>query len=151
MGMKAGFIVGGIILIVIGAMLFFTIICFLAGIVLGVVGLVMLIYGLASSDPPVVYQQYPQQYQQPYYQQPQYPPPYGQAQQYPVQSQPQFPQDPQPAPPPRYEPTDTTPPATSEPDIELVICPSCGAGNPPDVTFCGQCAANIREQVMPPQ
>jgi hypothetical protein len=154
-GMNKGLVIGGIIMIVVGVILVFSILCFPVGIVLGIVGVVLLIIGAVSSDAPkVVVQQYPPPYQQPYNQPPQYPQPYAQPQyqqQYPQQYQQQYP----PQELPQYQQADSLPPPMAEPqpmsDVELVICPNCGEGNLPEVTFCGHCGQNIKEQVPPTQ
>ena len=152
--MQGGWIVAGLVLILLGVILFFTIICTIVGIVLGVLGIIMLIYGLVASDKTVVVQQYQTQpIQHPYYQQPQQTQPYGQSQpQYPPQ-QPQYPQQ-QPQYQPQQQPADppqqrADPLPMSEPDlvVDMMICPKCGSENLPEVTYCGQCGENIKEQI----
>lgn len=146
--MKGGWIVAGIILIILGVALLFTIICIPIGVLLGVIGFIMILYGLVASDDPIQQTVYVQQYQPPQYQQMYYQPQYQP--QYQMQHQPQYPPPAQPQSLPQYPRQQPLPAPAAEPlaEVEWRICPKCGVENLPEMTFCGRCGERLAEEAV---
>jgi hypothetical protein len=119
--MRAGLIIAGAFMMVFGAVLGFTIIFLLMGILFGLIGLVMLIVGCVTSG-----RKQPQAQQIVYA----YPPP-------------TYPQPTTYQQPPTYPPQNNFPYPSVQPPHNQRYCGTCGTPNPTTNQYCAACGKKL--------